>query len=65
MSTTIFTYESNNESFKGEVNFPTGIFVDGQFSAGSNGTTIEYVSTVSLLYPITYIHLSALSTLVS
>lgn len=65
MSTTTFTYEFDNESFKGKVNFPTGIFIDGQFSAGSDGTTIEYVSTVSLVYPIAYIHPVALSTLVS
>ena len=43
MSSTTFSYEFNYEAFKGKVNFPTGVFIDGQFSAGSNGTTIEYV----------------------
>jgi aldehyde dehydrogenase (NAD+) len=46
MPTTTFTHEFNNECFKGKVSFPTGIFIGGQFSAGSNGTTIEYVSTL-------------------
>ncbi len=46
MSTTTFTHDFNTQSFKGKLSFPTGIFIDGQFSAGSNGTTIEYVSTV-------------------
>jgi aldehyde dehydrogenase (NAD+) len=41
MSTTTFSHEFNHETFKGEVSFPTGIFIDGQFSAGSNNTTIE------------------------
>jgi len=41
MSTTTFSYEFNYETFKGKVDFPTGVFIDGQFSAGSNNTTIE------------------------
>jgi len=41
MSTTVFTHEFSNASFKGKVSFPTGVFIDGEFSAGSNGTTIE------------------------
>jgi len=44
MSSTAFSYEFNYEAFKGKVNFPTGIFIDGQFSAGSNGTTIDVVN---------------------
>jgi aldehyde dehydrogenase (NAD+) len=40
MSTTAFSYEFNNECFKGKVSFPTGIFIDGKFSAGSDHTTI-------------------------
>ena len=43
MPTTTFSHEFNNECFKGKVSYPTGIFIDGHFSAGSNGTTIEYV----------------------
>jgi aldehyde dehydrogenase (NAD+) len=40
MSTT-FCYEFNHETFKGKVSIPTGIFIDGQFSAGFDNTTIE------------------------
>ena len=50
MSSTTFSYEFNHEAFKGKVNFPTGIFIDGQFSAGSNGTTIEYVIMLCTSY---------------
>ncbi|KAI0042012.1 indole-3-acetaldehyde dehydrogenase [Auriscalpium vulgare] len=42
MSTT-FTYEFDTEAYKGKVSFPTGIFIDGQFSAGSEGKTIDIV----------------------
>jgi predicted TIM-barrel enzyme len=41
MPTTTFSYEFDFETFKGKVNFPTGTFIDGEFSAGSNNTTIE------------------------
>ena len=41
MSTTNFSHDFNYETFKGKVNFSTSIFIDGQFSAGSNNTTIE------------------------
>jgi hypothetical protein len=41
MSTTTFSHEFNYETFNGKVSFPTGVFIDGQFSAGSNNTTIE------------------------
>jgi aldehyde dehydrogenase (NAD+) len=41
MSTTTFTYEFSSEAFKGKVSFPTGIFINGEFSSGSGGTTIE------------------------
>jgi aldehyde dehydrogenase (NAD+) len=41
MSSTTFSYQFNHATFKGNVNFPTGIFIDGLFSAGCNGTTIE------------------------
>jgi hypothetical protein len=52
MSSTTFSYEFNYEAFRGKVNFPTGLFIDGQFTAGSNGTTIEYViiACTSYLY---------------
>ena len=51
MSSTTFSHEFNYEAFKGKVNFPTGVFIDGQFSAGSNGTTIEYVVMACTSYP--------------
>jgi len=41
MSPTTFSYEFNHETFKGKVHFPTGVFIDGEFSAGAHGTTIE------------------------
>jgi aldehyde dehydrogenase (NAD+) len=41
MSTTTFSREFKYEAFKGKVNFPTGVFIGGEFSAGSNKTTIE------------------------
>jgi len=41
MSTTTFSYEFDTPSYKGSVSFPTGVFINGQFSAGSEGTTIE------------------------
>ena len=43
MSSTTFSHEFNYEAFRGKVDFPTGVFIDGQFSAGSSDTTIEYV----------------------
>ncbi|KAI0042001.1 aldehyde dehydrogenase [Auriscalpium vulgare] len=42
MSTT-FKYEFDTEAFRGKVSFPTGVFIDGQFSAGSEGKTIDIV----------------------
>ncbi|KAI0294174.1 aldehyde dehydrogenase [Russula brevipes] len=44
MTTTTFTHEFDNDSFKGKVDFPTGIFIGGQFSAGSDGSTIDVVN---------------------
>jgi aldehyde dehydrogenase (NAD+) len=41
MSSTTFSYDFDYETFRGKVNYPTGIFINGQFSAGFNGTTIE------------------------
>ena len=56
MASTTFSHEFNYEAFKGKVSFPTGIFIDGQFSAGSNDTTIEYVVYMSYLYLTLLIH---------
>lgn len=64
MSPTTFAHEFDTECFKGKVDFPTGVFIDGQFSAGSEKTTIEYVATMSLVYIICS-HLAVSSTLVS
>ncbi|KAI0292050.1 aldehyde dehydrogenase domain-containing protein [Multifurca ochricompacta] len=44
MSTTTFSLEFKSETFKGKVNFPTGVFIDGQFSAGAEGTTIDVIN---------------------
>ena len=41
MSTTTFTHEFKSETFAGKVNFPTSLFIDGKFSAGEKGNTIE------------------------
>ncbi len=41
MSTTTFEYDFKNGPFQGKSSFSSGIFIDGKFSAGSNGTTIE------------------------
>ena len=41
MSTTVFEYDFKTGPFKGKSSFPTGIFIGGEFSAGSNQTTIE------------------------
>jgi hypothetical protein len=41
MSTTTFSHEFKHETFNGKVSVPTGIFIDGRFSVGSNNTTIE------------------------
>lgn len=40
MSTT-FSYEFESETFTGKVSFPTGVFIDGKFAAGSDRGTIE------------------------
>lgn len=41
MSTTTFSHDFRTEVFKQKVSFPTGIFINGKFSAGSEGSTIE------------------------
>jgi hypothetical protein len=41
MSTTSFSHNFAYDTFKGNVKFPTGIFIGGKFHAGSDGTTIE------------------------
>ena len=56
MSTTTFSHEFNYDTFKGKVNFPTGVFINGQFSAGSNNTTIEYVLIVYPSYQYSTFH---------
>ena len=43
---TTFTYEFNTPSFKGKVDFPTGVFLNGEFVDGSEKGTIEYVHRV-------------------
>ncbi|TFY72343.1 hypothetical protein EVG20_g652 [Dentipellis fragilis] len=42
--TTTWEHEFNTPVFKGKVSFPTGVFVDGKFSAGSTGKTIDVIN---------------------
>ncbi|KAI6040401.1 aldehyde dehydrogenase [Pisolithus marmoratus] len=41
---TTFTHEFNTPAYKGKVSFNTGLFINGQFVDGSNGTTIDVVN---------------------
>ncbi|KAI6095802.1 hypothetical protein F5141DRAFT_628181 [Pisolithus sp. B1] len=41
---TVFTHEFNTPVYKGKVSFDTGLFIDGQFVDGSDGTTIDIVN---------------------
>ncbi|KAI6135236.1 aldehyde dehydrogenase [Pisolithus thermaeus] len=41
---TVFTHEFNTPVYKGKVSFDTGLFIDGQFVDGSNGTTIDILN---------------------
>lgn len=43
MSTT-FSYEYKTETFNGTVNVPTGIFINNQWRAGSDNTTIDLIN---------------------
>ena len=36
-----FAANHKNSPFQGKVNFPTGVFINNEFSAGSTGKTIE------------------------
>jgi aldehyde dehydrogenase (NAD+) len=40
----VFTHEFNTAAFKGKVSFNTGIFINGQFVDGSDGTTIDVIN---------------------
>ncbi|KAI6141255.1 aldehyde dehydrogenase [Pisolithus tinctorius] len=40
----IFTHEFNTPVYKGKVSFNTGLFINGQFVDGSDGTTIDVVN---------------------
>lgn len=40
---TSFVHEFDTPMFKGKVNFPTGVYIDGKFSDGASHTTIECV----------------------
>ncbi|KAI6152434.1 aldehyde dehydrogenase [Pisolithus tinctorius] len=41
---TIFNHEFNTPVYKGEVSFSTGLFINGEFVDGSNGTTVDVVN---------------------
>ena len=36
-----FTYKFNSPTYQGTSSFNTGLFINGQFVDGSDGTTIE------------------------
>ncbi|KIK79306.1 hypothetical protein PAXRUDRAFT_834181 [Paxillus rubicundulus Ve08.2h10] len=40
----VFTYQFNTPSFKGNLSFDTGIFINGQFVDGSDATTIDVIN---------------------
>ncbi|KAF9219696.1 Aldedh-domain-containing protein [Gyrodon lividus] len=40
----VFTHEFDTPTFKGKVSFDTGLFINGQFVHGSNGTTIDVIN---------------------
>ncbi|KAL0576418.1 hypothetical protein V5O48_005554 [Marasmius crinis-equi] len=41
---TSFSHEFNTPSFKGKVNFPTGLFINGKFVDGSDKSTIDVIN---------------------
>jgi hypothetical protein len=45
-----FSYNFDTESFKKKVEFPTGVFINNEFSEGSTGKTIECVPGPTLAY---------------
>ncbi|KAI6034640.1 aldehyde dehydrogenase [Pisolithus microcarpus] len=40
----VFTHEFNTPVYKGKVSFNTGLFINGQFVDGSDGTTIDVIN---------------------
>ncbi|KAJ7595491.1 NAD-dependent aldehyde dehydrogenase [Mycena floridula] len=44
MPGTSFSHNFNTPVYKGEVNFPTGLFINGEWRDGSDGTTIDIVN---------------------
>lgn len=40
--TSTFTHDFKSELFTGKVSFPTGLFINGEWRAGGDKTTIEY-----------------------
>ncbi|TFY75476.1 hypothetical protein EWM64_g8537 [Hericium alpestre] len=41
---TTWTHEFDTPAFKGKVDFPTGVFIDGKFSNGSTNQTIDVIN---------------------
>lgn len=37
----VFEHQFTGEAFQGKVNFPTGVFIDNEWSDGGDGSTIE------------------------
>lgn len=50
---TTFVHEFDTPMFKGKVNFPTGVYIDGKFSDGGSNTTIEYISIMHVPHKYT------------
>ena len=44
----VFTHKFDTQAYKGETEFNTGLFINGQFVDGSTKTSIEYVYPRSL-----------------
>ncbi|KAH7886884.1 aldehyde dehydrogenase domain-containing protein [Phlebopus sp. FC_14] len=40
----VFTHQFDNPSYKGQVSFSTGIFIDNKFTDGSDGTSIDIIN---------------------
>ena len=43
MGGSTFEHQFTGEAFQGKVNFPTGVFINNEWSDGGNGGTLEWV----------------------
>ena len=44
----VFTHSFDNDCFKGQVAINTGLFINGKWVDGSEGSTIEYIASLSI-----------------